>query len=187
MKWLRHPPYPAERLAQRLGFETRHAEYLYSDLKRRYLWLSWPGVMVGVVVAVVWMFGLMQFMPLIFGPQGSNQDVGFLVALAPFVYIFGVVFVGGLYVGSLAKWYTNDRAIRRFIAEYIDTPQCFACGYGLTGVPRGADGELRCPECTQNWPWHKRIRDPRPFMSAIDPPRATGDAPHAELPDARGQ
>lgn len=182
MRWLRHPPHPAERLAQRLGFERWRAEYLYSELKRTYRWLAWPGVIVGVVVALVWMFGLMQFMPLISGTGSLIRDVGLLRMVAALVFMFGLAFAGGLHVGSLAKWHINDRAIRRFIAEYIDTPKCFACDYGLTGVPRSADGELRCPECTQNWPWHKRIRDPRPHMSAIDGPRQTAAAPDRQAP-----
>jgi hypothetical protein len=183
MSWLRHPPRPAERLAQRLGFEPWRAEYLYSELKRRYLWLCWPGVLAGILAFILWVLVLSQFMSLVSGTRGSIREVEVWRIVAALVYMWGLMFAGGLHVGSLAKWHINDRAIRRFIAEFIDTPKCFACDYGLTGVPRSADGELRCPECTQNWPWLKRIRDPRPYMSAIDPPRqpdtAAGQEPAA--------
>lgn len=171
MSWLRHPPHPAERLAQRLGFERKRAEFLYSELSREYRWLTRSGMIARFVVLIVWVITLLLLMPFIFGSSESTRQATLWYQAASILYTFGLVLLGGMHVSSLAKWHTNDCAIRRFIADFIDTPKCFACDYGLTGVPRGADGELRCPECTQNWPWHNRIRDPRRHMSAIDPPR----------------
>lgn len=182
MRWLRHPPHPAERLAQRLGFERWHAEYLYSELKRRYTWLSRPGVIVGILICVGWWVAVHPLMTLIWGDPADFRQAPIwrsLIALACFA---GLQLFGGLYLGSLAKWHTHDRAIRRFSSEYIDTPRCFACDYGLNGVPRSADGELRCPECTQEWPWDNRVTDTRPHMAAIDGPRQTATAPDRPAP-----
>lgn len=115
--------------------------------------------------------------PLILGDTASLRQSGMLRTLASVIYFCGLLAFGGLYIGSLAKWRVNDRAIRRFIAEYNDTPKCFGCEYNLTGSPRSPDSELRCPKCTQNWPWHNRIPDPRPHMFAIGSAQPTDDSP----------
>lgn len=176
-----HPPPPAFTFVRRLGLARPQAENLYAEIRRSHRALTWPGIITGLCICCAWWTVFFLVIPFFFEPEVHDRDRGLLSAALSFLYYVILSLAGGLYVGSIVKWYLIDRAIRRFITEYIDTPKCLACDCGLTGVPRSADGELRCPECTQNWPWHTRAGDPRPHMSAIDPPRqpdaATGQEP----------
>ncbi len=146
------------------------AEYLYSYCKKSCPMLAWPGVATGALVTIAWWIIMGQGLRWIIPTYQPGSEEKIWQILAILVYQIVVVIAGGVYFGSLIKWRMIDHAVRRFMVKHIDTPQCLACGYGLTGVPRSADGVLRCPECTQDWPWLKAIPYPRPYMAAIDGP-----------------
>lgn len=44
------------------------------------------------------------------------------------------------------KWYR-----KAYTEAMLDNRLCPWCGYGLKGLPTGADGNVMCPECTGKW------------------------------------
>lgn len=50
-----------------------------------------------------------------------------------------------------ARWQDQDWMQSKLVDPVVRLGYCPACGHGLAGEPRGAEGLRKCPECAAEW------------------------------------
>ncbi|MHC5113914.1 MAG: hypothetical protein ACYTGP_05745 [Planctomycetota bacterium] len=102
-----------------------------------------PLLIVAVVAGVAVLAGIALMLMRAGGPSWRD-----LLSAAANPAILAAV-LGGMIAPIVAA---RQQRIARVRNAMLRHERCPHCGYGLTGVPRGADGATVCPECECAWP-----------------------------------